>query len=267
MRLQVLLDDVEVGAGSLLRAWSAWASQRCCRRSNLESAVEFSAVTDGAACSEWASANVILVNRLPTLTPVLPHLRMLLSLDRYRADGRPVRGFVNTRGIGRAGGVAECPSHAASPPVLGSPAGAAAVCRMIVSAALRLSDRNKRCTMVCCGGPNCSEQRSARRPRIASAVRRGSVASQRSMSARCGSSIDGIFMRFLYGLRIRRWMMRCSPRCISLPSPFANAAAFVVGAGGLAVAASLPARAPTRVPSSAWASLISASRATGSSVR
>jgi hypothetical protein len=52
MRLQVLLDDVEVGAGSLLRAWSAWASHRCCRRSNLESAVEFSAVTDGAACSE-----------------------------------------------------------------------------------------------------------------------------------------------------------------------------------------------------------------------
>jgi len=39
---------------------------------------------------------------------------------------------------------------------------------MIVSAALRLSDRNKRCTMVCCGGPNCSEQCSARRPRIES---------------------------------------------------------------------------------------------------
>jgi hypothetical protein len=40
---------------------------------------------------------------------------------------------------------------------------------MIVSVALRLSDRNKRCTTVCCGGPNRSEQRSARRPRMASA--------------------------------------------------------------------------------------------------
>src|SRR5450631_4821511 len=52
---------------------------------------------------------------------------------------------------------------------------------MITSAAFRLSDRNKRCTMVCCGGPNFSGECSARRPRIASAVRRGSAASQRSM--------------------------------------------------------------------------------------
>ncbi|MCP1758545.1 hypothetical protein M2241_009312 [Bradyrhizobium elkanii] len=71
------------------------------------------------------------------------------------------------------------------------------------------------------------------------------------MSARCGSSIDGILMRFLYGLRMRRWMMRCSPRCTSLPSLFANAAAFFVGAGGRVAAASLPDRASTRVPSSA----------------
>ena len=149
---------------------------------------------------------------------------MLLSLDGYSADGRPVRGFVNDRRIGGAGGVAECPSHAASPPVPGSPSGAApsAVRGMIVSAALRLSDRNKRCTMVCCDGPNCSEQCSARRPRMASAVRRGSAASQRSMSARCGSSIDGILMRFLYSLRMCRWMMRCSPRCTSLPLHFAG---------------------------------------------
>ena len=129
------------------------------------------------------------VNRLANLTPVLPHLRMLLSLDRYSADGRRVRGFVNDRWIGGTGGVAECPSHAASPPVPESPAGAtrSEMRAMIVSVALRLSDRNKRCTMVCCGGPNCSEQRSARRPRMASAVRRGSAASQRSMSARCAS--------------------------------------------------------------------------------
>ncbi len=40
---------------------------------------------------------------------------------------------------------------------------------MITSAAFRLSDRNKRCTMVCCGGPNVSGECSARRPRIASA--------------------------------------------------------------------------------------------------
>src|SRR6266550_4688320 len=95
---------------------------------------------------------------------------MLLSLDGCSSDGRPVRGCVNDRRIGGTGGVAECPSHAASPPVPGLPAGAApsAVRGMIVSAALRLSDRNKRCTMVCCGGPNCSEQCSARRPRIES---------------------------------------------------------------------------------------------------
>src|ERR1700675_3625070 len=117
---------------------------------------------------------------------------MLLSHVGYSADGRRVRGFVHARTIEGTGGVAGCPLHAASPPVPGSPAGAAApsdMRGMIVSVALRLSDRNKRCTMVCCGGPNCSEQRSARRPRMASAVRRGSAASQRSMSARCGSSI------------------------------------------------------------------------------
>jgi len=71
------------------------------------------------------------VNRLANLTPVLPHLRMLLSHVEYGAEGW-------------------------------------------------------RCTMVCCG-PNCSEQRSARRRRMASAVGRGSAASQRSMSARCAS--------------------------------------------------------------------------------
>src|ERR1700720_1581190 len=81
---------------------------------------------------------------------VLPHLRMLLSLDGYSADGRRVRGFVKDRRIGGTGGAAECPSHAASPPVPGSPAGAtpSEMRGMIVSVALRLSDRNKRCTMV-----------------------------------------------------------------------------------------------------------------------
>jgi len=165
---------------------------------------------------------------------------MLLSLDGCRSDCRPVRGGIIARRIGGTGDVAECPSHAAAAPVPGSPASAtpSAVRGMIVSAALRLSDRNKRCTMVCCGGPNFSGECSARRPRIASAVRRGSAASQRSMSARCGSRIDGILTRVLYGLCMRRWMMRCSPRCTSLPSLFANAAAFVVGTGGLAAATS-----------------------------
>ncbi len=127
------------------------------------------------------------VNRLPNLTPVLPHLGMLLSLDGCRSDCRPVRGGIIARRIGGTGDVAECPSHAAAAPVPGSPASAtpSAVRGMIVSAALRLSDRNKRCTIVCCGGPNCSGRCSTRRPRIASAVRRGSAASQRSMSARC----------------------------------------------------------------------------------
>src|ERR1700758_1647260 len=107
---------------------------------------------------------------------------MLLSLDGYSSDCRPVRGCVIARRIGGTGGVAECPSHAAPPPVPGSPMAAGAVPPamrgMITSAAFRLSDRNKRCTMVCCGGPNFSGECSARRPRIASAVRRGSAARQ-----------------------------------------------------------------------------------------
>src|SRR3984893_15248100 len=96
-----------------------------------------------------------VVNRRSNLTPVLPHLRMLLSLDGYSSDCRPVRGCVIARRIGGAGDVAEGPSHAAPPPVPGSPMAAGAVPPamrgMITSAAFRLSDRNKRCTMVCCG--------------------------------------------------------------------------------------------------------------------
>jgi hypothetical protein len=47
-----------------------------------------------------ASTTVVIFNardgfRLRTLTRVLPHLRMLLSLDGYGAGGRRVRGFVN----------------------------------------------------------------------------------------------------------------------------------------------------------------------------
>src|SRR5450432_2294054 len=80
------------------------------------------------------------------IDPVLPHLRMLLSLDGYSSDCRPVRGCVIARRIGGTGGVAECPSHAAPPPVPGSPMTAGAVPPamrgMITSAAFRLSDRN-----------------------------------------------------------------------------------------------------------------------------
>src|SRR5260221_12373512 len=96
------------------------------------------------------------VNRRSNLTPVLPHLRMLLSHVGYSADGRRVRGFVHARTIEGTGGVAECPLHAASPPVPGSPAGAAApsaMCGIIVSVALRLSEPNNGCAMVLWGGP------------------------------------------------------------------------------------------------------------------
>jgi hypothetical protein len=41
---------------------------------------------------------------------------MLLSLDGYSSDCRPVRGCVIARRIGGTGDVAECPSHAAPPP-------------------------------------------------------------------------------------------------------------------------------------------------------
>ena len=90
------------------------------------------------------------VNRLANLTPALPRLRMLLSHAEYSADGRRVRGFVQACAIEGTGGVAECPLHAA-PPVPRSPAGAAPsdMRGMVVSVALRLSARNKRCTLVC----------------------------------------------------------------------------------------------------------------------
>lgn len=71
------------------------------------------------------------------------------------SNSRPVRGCVIARRIGGTGNVAECPSYAAAP-VPGSPASAApsGVRGIIVSAALRVRDRNKSCTMVCCGGLN-----------------------------------------------------------------------------------------------------------------
>src|SRR6202453_3587527 len=52
---------------------------------------------------------------------------MLLSLDGFSSDCRPVRGCVIARRIGGTGGVAEGPSHAAPPPVPGSPMAAGAV--------------------------------------------------------------------------------------------------------------------------------------------
>jgi hypothetical protein len=173
---------------------------------------------------------------------------MLLSLDGCRSDCRPVRGGIIARRIGGTGDVAECPSHAAAAPVPGSPASAtpSAVRGMIVSAALRLSDRNKRCTIVCCGGPNVVRrgdrelpaQSDGARPPASARCRRG--ADRASMAFSCAFCMACVYAE----------MMRCSPRCTSLPSPFANAAAFVAGADGLAAAASLPARAATRVPSS-----------------
>ena len=158
--------------------------------------LDLSHLSSALAITPWSpmalSPTHLTVNKRPKVTPVLPHLRMLLSLDGYSPDCRPVRGCVIARRIGGTGGAAECPSHAAPPAVAGSPMAAGAVPPamrgMITSAAFRLSDRNKRCTMVCCGGPNFSGECSARRPRIASAVRRGSAASQRSMSARYGSN-------------------------------------------------------------------------------
>src|ERR1700747_65259 len=183
-------------------------------------------VTDRHTAVDYAHVLKDLCRSACNIDPLLPHLRMLLSLDGRTSDCRPGRGCVIARRIGGTGDVAECPSHAAPAPVPGSPTVAGAVtsamCGMITSAALRLSDRNKRCTMVCCGGPNFSGECSARRPRMASAVRRGSAASQRSMSARCGSRIDGILTRVLYGLCMRRWVMRCSPRYTSLPNLFAK---------------------------------------------
>src|SRR6202040_4069773 len=116
-----------------------------------------------------------VVNRRSNLTPVLPHLRMLLSLDGYSSDCRPVRGCVIARQRGQT--------------------------------------------------------RLGRQPALD--VRAVRIENRWHSDA------------LLYGLCMRRWMMRCSPKCTSLPSLFANAAAFIFGAGRLAAAASLPARAPT----------------------
>jgi len=66
-----------------------------------------------------------------------------------------------------------------------------------VLAALFLSDFNRRCTVECCLFPNCSGYLSLSRLTIASAVSCGSAASQFSIVAMCGSSLDGMRTRVL----------------------------------------------------------------------
>ena len=60
------------------------------------------------------------------------------------------------------------------------------------SAAFRLSALSRRCTIECCLVPNSSGYFSLSRPTIASAVSCGCSASQPSIAAICGSSLDGM---------------------------------------------------------------------------
>ena len=98
-------------------------------------------------------------------------------------------------------GGAECPSHAA--PSTGPGRMTAAVDAFIVMstitvpAALRRNDRSRRCTIECCLSPNVEGSISASRRTMARAVICGSVASQLSIVAKCGSSFEGMRMRVL----------------------------------------------------------------------
>ena len=64
-----------------------------------------------------------------------------------------------------------------------------------LSAAFLRSARNSRCTIECCFVQNCRGWSSLNRPTMASAVSCGSAASQPSIVATCGSSIDGVRTR------------------------------------------------------------------------
>jgi len=83
-------------------------------------------------------------------------------------------------------------------------------------------------------------------------ARRGQTrlaASQRSMSRGAIEHRWHSHLRFLYGLCIRRWMMRCSPRCTSLPEPLRETLLRSLRKPvGWLLPRALPVRAPTRVP-------------------
>lgn len=97
-------------------------------------------------------------------------------------------------------GGAEGPSHAApstGPGRLSLVVIAGAVDAITLPAALRRKARSRRCTIECCLSPNVTESIAARRWTMESAVNCGSAASQPSIAGKCGSSLDGMRIRFL----------------------------------------------------------------------
>ena len=72
-----------------------------------------------------------------------------------------------------------------------------AISAISLSAVFLRSAFNSRCTIECCFLQNCSGCLSLNRPTMASAVNCGSAASQPSIVATCGSSIDGMRTRFM----------------------------------------------------------------------
>lgn len=195
------------------------------------------------------------VNRRGTLTLVLPQEGMLPErlgtfccvqaqcwLVKGRKEGAPPsRPFtVHDRSRARDGGVGRTRR---------------AVC-------LR-SFRKRRCTIECCISPNVAGSIAASRRVIDNAVVCGSAASQLSIVARFGSSLDSMSMRVLYLPFWRRCAARTLPVLATLPRDCAKASQ---STGCLACAAA-SLRLPIRVPSSSCAARISASNATGSRPR
>lgn len=102
--------------------------------------------------------------------------------------------------------------------------------------------------MVCCSGPNWAVF-----GKTIEDGQRGQTGFGREPALDVGEV--RIEYRFLYGLCMRRWMMRGSLRLHHCRAP-SRMLPRSVSAGGLAAAASFPPEAPTCGPSSVWASLI-----------
>jgi hypothetical protein len=73
----------------------------------------------------------------------------------------------------------------------------AAIVTITVSVALRRNDRSRRCTIECCSSLKVAGSIAASRRTMARAAICGSVASQLSIVVRCGSSLEGMRIRFL----------------------------------------------------------------------
>lgn len=119
-------------------------------------------------------------------------------------------------------GGAECSLHAAPSTGPDRIAGAVHACSVKAAIAiapfLRRSARSRRCTIECCLSLKVAGWIAASRRTNASAANCGSAASQLSIVARCGSSLEGMRIRFLYRRLRTRCVARTSPAEAAVPS-------------------------------------------------